>query len=87
MDVECMSLHGLKLNWFNSDMKHLHNKLAKFKQWILSIVIGYFFPELEYVLNKFLIDSKDQAEDWARDYNEYDYVKIAKRYIKIIKRK
>ena len=30
-------------------MKHLRNKLAQFKQWILSIVIGRFCPKfLEY---------------------------------------
>ena len=29
-------------------MKHLNNKLARFKQWILSIVIGRFRYKYEY---------------------------------------
>lgn len=66
--------------------KQKNNKLKKFKQWILCIFIGCLFPKLAYALDKLLIDSKEWADDWGRDYDEYDYVKIAKRYRDILKK-
>jgi hypothetical protein len=66
-------------------MKQKDNKLTQFKQWVLYNVIGWLLPDLKKSLELLLVDSKDWAEDWGRDYNEYDYVKSAKKILEGLK--
>ena len=62
-------------------MNRLKNTFGNIKQWILYNVIGWLLPDLKKTLGLLLVDSKDWAEDWGRDYDEYDYVKSAKKIL------